>query len=304
MRRLIILFVFCAMLISGLGAAEGESMRSLTKEEARVIVDKGTETPFTGAYLHNKRRGTYVCRRCATPLYRSSDKFDSGCGWPSFDDALPGAVRRTPDADGHRVEITCETCGAHLGHVFEGEGFTDKNTRHCVNSISMIFIPEEYAYFAGGCFWGVEDAFSHVEGVLDAASGYMGGHTENPTYDQVSTGRTGHAETVRVTYNPDEVSFETLARLFFEIHDPTQVDRQGPDVGTQYRSAVFCDSEEQKAVAEALVEELRGKGWEVVTQVAPAGPFTVAEEYHQDFTRRTGRGACHVRVPRFERGPR
>lgn len=304
MRRLIILFVFCAMLISGLGAAEGESMRSLTQEEARVIVDKGTETPFTGEYLHNKRRGTYVCRRCATPLYRSSHKFDSGCGWPSFDDALPGAVRRAPDADGHRVEITCETCGAHLGHVFEGEGFTDKNTRHCVNSISMIFIPEEYAYFAGGCFWGVEDAFSHVEGVLDAVSGYMGGHTENPTYDQVSTGRTGHAETVRVTYNPDEVSFEALARLFFEIHDPTQVDRQGPDVGTQYRSAVFCDSEEQKAVAEALVEELRGKGWEVVTQVAPAGPFTVAEEYLQDFTRRTGRGACHVRVPRFERGPR
>ena len=139
-------------------------MRTLTEQEARVIIHKGTEAPFTGEYLHNKRQGTYVCRQCGAPLYRSSDKFDSGCGWPSFDDALPGAVRRSPDPDGHRVEITCENCGGHLGHVFKGEQFTAKNTRHCVNSISMIFVPEEKAYFAGGCFWGVEDAFSHVEG--------------------------------------------------------------------------------------------------------------------------------------------
>lgn len=302
------IFIFCAILISCGGAAQKESkggaMRTLTEQEARVIIHKGTEAPFTGEYLHNKRQGTYVCRQCGAPLYRSSDKFDSGCGWPSFDDALPGAVRRSPDPDGHRVEITCENCGGHLGHVFEGEQFTAKNTRHCVNSISMIFVPEEKAYFAGGCFWGVEDAFSHVEGVLDVASGYMGGHTENPTYEQVSRGNTGHAETVCVTYNPEVVDFKTLARLFFEIHDPTQKDRQGPDVGTQYRSAVFYGSEEQKTVTEALVEELRGKGWDVVTQIAPAGTFTLAEDYHQDFTRRTGRGACHIRVPRFDQGPR
>lgn len=279
-------------------------MKPLTKEEARVIVHKGTEAPFTGAYLNNKRRGIYICRRCGTPLYSSSDKFDSHCGWPSFDDALPGAVARTPDADGRRVEITCAACDGHLGHVFEGEGFTPKNTRHCVNSISMVFVPLEQAYFAGGCFWGVEDAFSQVEGVLDAASGYMGGQTENPTYEQVSTGRTGHAETVRVTYNPDVVDFETLARLFFEIHDPTQVNRQGPDVGTQYRSAVFYADAEQKAVAERLVDVLRDKGWEAVTEISPAGEFTPAEDYHQDFTARTGRGGCHVRVPRFESAPR
>lgn len=298
-------FLLCALfLFPGQSAAQGEPMKPLTKEEARVIVHKGTEAPFTGAYLNNKRQGTYICRQCGTPLYASSDKFDSGCGWPSFDDALPGAVTRTPDADGHRVEITCAACGGHLGHVFEGERFTPKNTRHCVNSISMVFVPQEQAYFAGGCFWGVEDAFSQIEGVLDAASGYMGGQTENPTYEQVSTGRTGHAETVRVTYNPDVVDFETLARLFFEIHDPTQVNRQGPDVGTQYRSAVFYANAEQKAVAERLVDVLRDKGWEAVTEISPAGEFTLAEDYHQDFTARTGRGGCHVRVPRFDSAPR
>lgn len=279
----------------------------LTPEEERVIVHKGTEAPFSGAYWNLKEAGTYVCKRCQTPLYRSEDKFDSGCGWPSFDDEIPGAVIRTPDADGRRVEIVCANCKAHLGHVFQGEGLTDKNTRHCVNSVSMLFVPAtacaETAYFAGGCFWGVEDAFSALPGVCDVVSGYMGGSVPNPTYEQVCTGTTGHAETVRVRFDAKMVSYGALARMFFEVHDPTQINRQGPDVGTQYRSAIFPVDEAQRTVAQKLIDELEEKGWKVVTTLEPLSTFYPAEDYHQDYTKRTGRGACHSRMPRFSMSP-
>ena len=278
----------------------------LTPEEERVIVHKGTERPFTGKYYNFSETGTYVCRRCGAPLYRSSDKFDAGCGWPSFDDEIPGAVKRTPDADGQRVEITCARCGAHLGHVFEGEQFTSKDVRHCVNSISLDFVPAsastttQKAYFAGGCFWGTEHLLQQQKGVLAVKSGYMGGHKANPTYKEVCTGTTGHAETVEVEFDTSKTNFETLARYFFEIHDPTQEDRQGPDVGTQYRSAVFYTSPEQKEITLKLIGILKSKGYDVVTEVEPAGPFYLAEDYHQDYYEHTGKTPyCHIWQKRF-----
>ena len=282
--------------------------RSLSPEEERVIVYKGTERAFTGTYDKFYKEGIYVCKRCGAELYESTDKFNSGCGWPSFDDEIPGAVRRITDADGLRTEITCNSCDAHLGHVFLNEGYTDKNTRHCVNSVSLEFIPardsrkqnSDTAYFAGGCFWGVEYYLELATGVKSVESGYMGGETENPDYREVSGHRSGHAEVVQVVYNPSEISYEELARLFFEIHDPTQMNRQGPDVGNQYRSEVFYRTVEQKEIAQKLVSILETKGLNVVTRISPAAPFWKAEDYHQDYyQRKGGTPYCHSRVDRF-----
>ena len=281
--------------------------KDLTPEEERVILRKGTERPFTGKFFRHTEEGIYICKRCGAPLYESEDKFESDCGWPSFDDEIDGAVKRVPDADGYRTEIVCANCGGHLGHVFLGEGFTEKNTRHCVNSISLDFEPAEKgsepsskAYFAGGCFWGVEHYFRREEGVVSTSVGYMGGHKENPTYEEVCAGDTGHAEVMEVVFDPSKTDFEKLARLFFEIHDPTQVNRQGPDRGAQYRSAVFYVNEEQKKIAENLIRLLEEKGYKVATEVTKAGTFWMGEEYHQDYYAKTGKHPyCHARVERF-----
>ncbi len=278
----------------------------LTPEEEYVIINKGTEMPYSGEYYDYYEAGVYVCKRCDAPLYRSEDKFDAHCGWPSFDDEIDGAVLRVPDADGQRTEIICANCDAHLGHVFLGEGFTDKDTRHCVNSISMKFIPAGLepgtarAIFASGCFWGTEYYLSKVDGVISTTVGYTGGDLQNPTYQEVSTGKTGHAEATEVIYDPSKVSYEELAKLFFETHDPTQLNRQGPDVGHQYRSAVFYLNDEQRAVAEELIGILKDKGYDVVTEVTAANTFWPAEEYHQDYYDLKGTlPYCHVYEKKF-----
>jgi len=289
------------------GTEESEMVYNrLTPEEERVIVYKGTEIPFTGEYYDHHENGTYLCKRCGAQLFTSDAKFNSGTGWPSFDDSIPGAVKQVPDSDGMRIEIVCSRCGAHLGHVFYGEGFTEKNTRHCVNSISLDFLPHEdvettqKAVFAGGCFWGMEYHFSAAEGVLSTRVGYTGGHTENPTYRDVCRGDTGHVEAIEVTFDPDQTSYEDLAKLFFEIHDPTQVNRQGPDIGEQYRSVIFYADEEQRTTAESLIEILQSKGYQVATQLELAGEFWEAEDYHQDYYEKKGRQPyCHVYTKRF-----
>jgi peptide methionine sulfoxide reductase msrA/msrB len=280
----------------------------LTDEEHRVIVGKGTEAPFSGEFERHTAAGVYACRRCGAALYRSTDMFDAGCGWPAFDDAVPGAVLQRPDADGRRTEILCATCQGHLGHLFKGERFTPRDTRHCVNSLSMRFIPEaglaaafERACFAGGCFWGVEFHLQQARGVIRAVSGYTGGHLENPSYRQVCAGTSGHIEAVEVLYDPRQTTYEALARRFFEIHDPTQVDRQGPDVGEQYRSVVFTLNDAQQAVAQKLVDLLVRRGYDVATRIVPAARFWPAEAEHQDYYfvhRKTP--YCHRPVKRFD----
>jgi peptide methionine sulfoxide reductase msrA/msrB len=274
--------------------------KPLKPNEARVIIHKGTEAPHTGKFNNHRVKGVYTCRQCGNKLYVSDSKFKSNCGWPSFDDEIKGAVKRQTDADGRRIEIVCADCDGHLGHVFMGERYTEKNTRHCVNSISLDFLPAsksglEQAVFAGGCFWGVEYLFQQIPGVGKTTVGYTGGTTRRPTYKQVCTGRSGHAEALEVVYDPKRVSYETLARRFFEIHDFTELNRQGPDIGTQYRTAVFYTSESQKEITEKLIKLLSEKGHKVQTQLVKSEKFWAAETYHQDYYQKTGKQPyCHA----------
>ena len=269
----------------------------LNSNEKKVILDKGTEPAFSGEFNNYKKEGFYTCKRCNSPLYKSDDKFNSGCGWPSFDDEIIGAIKRSIDADGIRTEITCANCGAHLGHIFIGEHYTEKNIRHCVNSISMNFIPvkqTETAIFAGGCFWGTEYHFKKVNGVILTQVGYIGGKLKNPTYINVSTSNTGHAESVKVTFIPSIVTYEQLTKLFFEIHDFTQINRQGVNIGEQYRSGIFYTIDKQKNIAKKLINLLKQKNYKIATKITKAGKFWEAENYHQNYyVKHDGLPICH-----------
>lgn len=284
----------------------------LTSEEERIILNKETERPFTGRYNDFFEPGTYNCKRCGTALYKSDAKFDGHCGWPSFDDEIEGAVKRIQDADSKRTEIVCANCGGHLGHVFWGEGYTDKNTRHCVNSASLSFSPlknmvkdiiipkNETVIFASGCFWGTEYWMQKQKGVFSTTVGYIGGHVRNPTYEEVCSNTTGHAEAVKVVFNPDEITYEELAKIFFETHDPTQINRQGPDIGSQYRSEIFYTNEKQKEISEKLINELKAKGLKVATKLTQAPKFWKAENYHQNYyENKASTPYCHFYTKRF-----
>ena len=305
------MWIVLSLFLTSLMAADFTPWKSkidtLSKFEKHVLIDKGTERAFSGRYVNTKEDGTYRCKVCDAPLYSSSDKFESHCGWPSFDDAIPGAIKEVPDVDGYRTEIVCANCGAHMGHVFKGEGYTSKNIRHCVNSVSLNFQKKKVqtsvlkkAYFAGGCFWGVEYYLEKIDGVKEVTSGFMGGHLKDPGYYDVVRKDTGHLETVEVVYDPTQVSYETLAKTFFEIHDPTQADGQGPDIGSQYLSAVFVSDQEERKTIEKLIKILESKGLKIATKVLSKAPFYSAEAYHQDYYERKGSTPyCHRRVKRF-----
>jgi len=272
----------------------------LTFEEKHILKDKGTEAPFTGEYNEHFEAGIFICRACDNPLYESNTKFNSGCGWPSFDDEIEGAITHYEDLSGGRVrtEICCKKCDGHLGHVFVGEQITAKDTRHCVNSLSIRFKAYsklQRATFGAGCFWSVEKLFKATEGVYLTSVGYMGGDTDNPTYKEVCTGTTNHVEVVDLYFNAEKVSYSTLLNLFWANHNPTTLNRQGFDNGTQYRSIVFYHNDQQLIEVEQSIKEQQ-ENWEneIVTQVMDSSTFYRAEEYHQNYLNKNNLGSCRI----------
>jgi peptide methionine sulfoxide reductase msrA/msrB len=288
--------------------SEKEWKASLTPEQFEVMRKCGTERPFTGKYNELWDKGMYVCAGCGTPLFRSEMKYEHGTGWPSF--TAPIDEKNLDYKDDYsllakRIEVRCAVCGAHLGHVFD-DGPEPTFLHYCVNSASLDFKPEaagaaasektqaaatEVATFAAGCFWGVEHKLGQIPGVVATVVGYTGGKTVAPTYEDVCTDKTGHAEAVQVTFDPSRLTYADLVRHFFSIHDPTQVNRQGPDHGTQYRSAIFYHGEAQKETALAIMDELAKSGQykkRLATELVPASAFYKAEEYHQKYFEKHG----------------
>lgn len=277
-----------------------DKTKSLTPQIFAVACEKHTEPPFSGRFLQASEQGTYLCRRCGLPLWQTSQQFSSHCGWPSFDDRLKEAIAEIPDPDRLRTEIICQRCHAHCGHVFRGEGFTEKNQRDCVNSVMLDFVPymnvhdTEEVILAGGCFWGMDYWFAKAPGVLLVECGYTGGHRSYPSYEEVCCGQTGHFEAIRVVFDKEKTNTKALYQLFFDIHDASQKNGQGPDIGPQYQSAIFYFNEQQKQMAQALIHTLQKQSIDVATQVLPVQVFWSAESYHQQYyQKKNQKPYCH-----------
>jgi peptide methionine sulfoxide reductase msrA/msrB len=301
--------------------------KELSAEQYKVTQQCGTEPPFRNAYWDNHKPGIYVDVVSGEPLFSSLDKFDSGSGWPSFTQPIKGTEiteKQDTSLGSVRTEVRSKIADSHLGHVFD-DGPGDKGgLRYCINSASLKFVPveemdqagygqfltpfvaaglikapqHETAILAGGCFWGMEEIIRKIPGVSKTTVGYSGGKTTNPTYEEVCTGGTGHAEAIEVVFDPARLSYASLLDYFFRMHDPTTLNRQHNDVGTQYRSAIFYTNEEQKETAErvkAKLEQEKKFNRPITTEITRASKFYSAEEYHQKYlVKHPGGYTCHV----------
>lgn len=294
--------------------------KTLTPEQFSCTQENGTERPFANKYWNHKEDGLYVDVVSGEPLFSSLTKFDSGSGWPSFSAPINGKAIRTLQDSSHgmnRIEVRSSRADSHLGHVFnDGPGPT--KTRYCINSASLRFVPLlalkqeglgmfmfdfakqlklKTATLAGGCFWGLEKLLSEVPGVVETRVGYSGGTNLGVTYDDVKLGLTGHAESVQILYDPKRISFEKILLAFFRFHDPTTINRQGNDIGTQYRSAIFFETSEEKRIAEDVISRVdASKKWsgKVVTRLEATKGFVIAEDEHQKYLVRNPKGyTCH-----------
>ena len=300
--------------------------KKLSSEQFAVTQQCGTEPPFHNAYWDNHKPGIYVDVVSGQPLFSSLDKFDSGTGWPSFTQPLKSGdvVEKKDSAFGmERTEVRSSVADSHLGHVFN-DGPGANGLRYCINSAALKFIPmedmdqagygqyldpfvkaglikapvSETAILAGGCFWGMEEIIRKIPGVTKTTVGYTGGHTANPTYEEVCSHATGHAEAVQVVFDPARLSYESLLDYFFRMHDPTTLNRQHNDVGAQYRSAIFYTSEAQKQTAMRVKAQWDKSGKfdrPITTGITQATTFYPAEEYHQKYLMKNPGGyTCHV----------
>ena len=282
-----------------LNVSDADWKKVLSPDLYAVAREADTERAFTGTMWNSETKGTYYCAACGYKLFKSNQKFTSSCGWPSFfeQENKESITFKSDNSYGmKRTEANCGRCDSHLGHLFD-DGPEPTGKRYCMNAISLDFVPDgatlnksqgnlETIVLGGGCYWCVEAVYENLQGIKSVASGFAGGTVENPSYEEVCTGRTGAAEVVEITYDKSITNLDEIFKVFFTVHDPTTLNRQGGDVGTQYRSAIFYKNEEQKIAAQSIIDELNASkvySSKIVTTLEPFKKFYKAEEYHQNY---------------------